>query len=239
MSKRKRPEPKSSSGGGINEDEKNILGLIRSKQGKGATTFEMRSATKIQPTLVTRALASLKKSKLIKEVPNMNNKGIKHFLAVEFEPCKELTGGDWYIDGALDVSKIEGLKEICVRILEMLKRKEKVATFDAVYAYFDKDSGSGGDGEKLSREQIKEILKNLVLDNVVMEVKSNGLSDFSATRIGEICYKLTGKKGGGAEARDGAFALVPCGACPHIGLCTPDGVISPSTCVYFQKWLDF
>ncbi|KAF8049595.1 hypothetical protein N665_2173s0010, partial [Sinapis alba] len=101
MSKRKRPEPKSSSGG-INEDEKNILGLIRSKKGMGATTFEMRSGTKIQPPLITRAITSLKKSNLIKEVPNMNNKGIKHFLAVEFEPCKELTGGDWYIDGALD-----------------------------------------------------------------------------------------------------------------------------------------
>ncbi|KAF8087563.1 hypothetical protein N665_0578s0016 [Sinapis alba] len=199
----------------------------------------MRSGTKIQPPLITRAITSLKKSNLIKEVPNMNNKGIKHFLAVEFEPCKELTGGDWYIDGALDVSKIEGLKEICVKILEMLKRKNKVATFDVIYSYFDKEGSS--DADKLTREQIKEILKNLVLDNVVMEVKSNGLSsDFSAaTRIGEICYKLTGKKSGGGEARDGAFALVPCGACPHIGLCTPDGVISPTTCAYFQKWLDF
>ncbi|KAJ4871465.1 DNA binding [Raphanus sativus] len=234
MSKRKRPEPKSSSSsGGINEDEKNILGFIRSKQGKGATTYEMRTATKIQPTLVTRALTSLKKSKLIKEVPNMNNKGIKHFLAVEFEPCKELTGGDWYTDGALDVSKIQGLKEICVRILEKLK--SKVVTLDVIHSYFDKAS----EADRLTREQTREILKNLVLDNVVMEVKSNGLTDFSATRIGEICYKLTGKKGGGGEARDGAFASVPCGACPHIGLCTPDGVISPSTCVYFQKWLDF
>ncbi|CAH8365127.1 unnamed protein product [Eruca vesicaria subsp. sativa] len=238
MSKRKRPEPKSSSSG-INEDEKNILGLIRSKQGKGATTSEMRSATSIQQSLITKAITSLKKSKLIKEVPNMNNKGIKHFLAVEFEPCKELTGGDWYIDGALDVSKIEGLKEICVKILERCERAKKVVTLDVVYKYFDKD---GGDGDQLSREQIREILKNLVLDNVVMEVKSNGLSGFSATRIGEICYKLTGKKGcggGGGEARDGAFALVPCGVCPHIGICTPDGLISPMTCVYFQKWLDF
>ncbi|KAL0890564.1 hypothetical protein Bca101_014547 [Brassica carinata] len=236
MSKRKRPEPKSSASG-INEDEKNILGLIRSKQGMGATTFEMRSGTKLQPSLVTRALASLKKSSLIKEVPNMNNKGIKHFLAVEFEPCKELTGGDWYIDGALDVSKIEGLKEICVKIIERSERLKKVVTFDVIYAYFDKE---GNDADKLTREQIKEILKNLVLDNVVMEVKSSVLGGFSSTRIGEVCYKLTGKKGGGGgEAREGAFALVPCGVCPHIGLCTPDGVISPTTCVYFQKWLDF
>ena len=44
-------------------------------------------------------------------------------FTIEFQPCKELTGGDWYIDGALDVSKIEGLKEICVNILERLMNK--------------------------------------------------------------------------------------------------------------------
>ena len=42
------------------------------------------------------------------------------------------------------------------------------------------------------------------------------------------------KKAGGGEARDGAFASVPCGACPHIGLCTPD-VISPATYVLISR----
>ncbi|ESQ31918.1 hypothetical protein EUTSA_v10005351mg [Eutrema salsugineum] len=234
MSKRKRPEPKSSSSmGGINEDEKKLLTLIRSKEGMGATTFEMKVGTSIQPTLITRAIASLKRNHLIKEVPNMNNKGIKHFLGVEFEPCKELTGGDWYIDGALDVDKIEGLKEICVKILE--RHKNRVVTLDVICSYFEKVM----DKDKLTKEQTKEILKNLVLDNVIMEVKSSGLSEFSSTRIGEVCYKLTGKKSGGGEARAGAFASVPCGVCPHVALCSPGGVISPTTCVYFQKWLDF
>lgn len=232
MSKRKRPESKSSVGR-LNEDEKKLLGLIRSKQGMGATTAEMRAETNILPTLITRLITSLKKNNLIKEVPNMNNKGFKHFLAMEFEPCKELTGGDWYDNGTLDVAKIENLKSICVGILE--RQKHRVVTFEILCRYFEK----ANDKDKLTREQIKEILKNLVLDNVIMEVKSNGLSEFSSTRIGEVCYKLTGKKSGNGEARAGAFASVPCGACPHIGLCSPDGAISPTTCSYFQKWLDF
>lgn len=230
MSKRKRPDPKSL-GGDLNEPhEKKLLDLIRGKQGTGATKAEMKGYKAIPVTMFDRILASLKKKNLIKEVPNMNNKGVKHFLAMEFEPGKELTGGDWYIDGTLDVSKIEDLKAKCVMILE--RHRHRVVTLEVMCGYFVKE-------EKLSVNQTKEILKNLVLDNVIMEVKSNGVNEFASTRIGEVCYKLTGKKSGNGEARAGAFASMPCGACPHIGLCSPDGVISPTTCVYFQKWLDF
>ncbi|CAG7860240.1 hypothetical protein BRARA_I00604 [Brassica rapa] len=226
MSTQRRPAAPRSSSTGMTEDTKKILGFIRSKQGMGATKYEITAGTSIQQALVTKATISLKKSKLIKEV---SNKGGKHFLAVEFEPCKELQGGHWYVDGALDVSMIEGLKEVCVKRIEQLKNE--VVTLDVIYLCFKKDT--------LTREQIKEILDNLVLDNVIMEVKSNGSSEHSALRIGEVCYKLIGKKSRGGEARDGAFASIPCGACPHIRLCTPHGAISPTTCVYYQKWLDF
>ncbi|CAN8264973.1 unnamed protein product [Cochlearia groenlandica] len=227
MSKRKRPEPKSLASD-VNEEEK-LLCLIRSKQGMGATTSDMFVETRIQPSLITRSISCLKKKKLIKEVQNMNNRGIKHYLAMEFEPCKELTGGDWYLDGSLDIDKIEGLKEVCVKILE--RHKHKVVTFGVICSYFEKVV----DKDMLTKAQTKEILNNLVLDNVIMEVKSNGLGEFSATRIGEVCYKLTCKKAGNGEE----FASIPCTACPSIGLCSADGVISPSTCVYFKKWLDF
>ncbi|CAH2051755.1 unnamed protein product, partial [Thlaspi arvense] len=248
---RKRRGPKSSVGG-VNDNEKKLLDHIRSKQGMGATRNEMKAGTNIQQTQrVTLAINSLKKKNLIKEVPS---KRIKHVMVVESEPCKELTGGDWYINGTLDVTKIKNLKEICVEILET--HKHKVVTLDVICLYFERAS----DTYKLTRDQTKvkkqelleirrpatvaastmihlgssdpscstsvvgfhcpddniciivlfihkEILKNLVLDNVIMEVKSNGLSEYSATRIEQVCYKLTGS----VEARAGAFASVPSG----------------------------
>ncbi|CAN8277340.1 unnamed protein product [Cochlearia groenlandica] len=229
MSKRKRPETKSLTNG-LNVEEKKVYDIILNKKGMGATTFELKIETSLLPTIITRTLTSLKKLGRIKEVQNMNNKGIKHFVAIEFEPSKELTGGDWYKDGTLDLSKIEDLKLKCLAILE--KNKKRVVTLDVMCRYFV-------DQESLSKDQTKEILKNLVLDNVIMEVKSNGLNEFSATRIGEICYRLTGKKSGNGEARAGGLASIPCGACPHIGLCSPGGVISPTNCSYFKKWLEF
>ncbi|CAH8363402.1 unnamed protein product [Eruca vesicaria subsp. sativa] len=92
---------------------------------------------------------------------------------LEFEPCKELQGGDWYVDGALDVSKTEDLKKVFVKILEKLK--DKVVTLDVICPCFE---------------------------------RSNGVSEHSALRTGEVCYKLIGKKSGGGEVRGGVFASI-------------------------------
>ncbi len=36
-----------------------------------------------------------------------------------------------------------------------------------------------------------------------------------------------------------SFTSVPCGMCPVIAQCRDDGVISPATCEYYQKWLQW
>ena len=36
-----------------------------------------------------------------------------------------------------------------------------------------------------------------------------------------------------------ALTATPCGVCPVVDDCTPGGVISPATCVYLDKWLEF
>jgi DNA-directed RNA polymerase III subunit RPC6 len=36
-----------------------------------------------------------------------------------------------------------------------------------------------------------------------------------------------------------AFTSIPCGVCPVIDQCQEGGQISPQTCVYYQKWLEF
>lgn len=35
------------------------------------------------------------------------------------------------------------------------------------------------------------------------------------------------------------FTSIPCGVCPVIDQCSEGGQISPQTCVYYQKWLEF
>jgi DNA-directed RNA polymerase III subunit RPC6 len=36
-----------------------------------------------------------------------------------------------------------------------------------------------------------------------------------------------------------ALTSIPCGVCPVIEHCHDDGVVSPATCEYYNKWLQF
>ena len=36
-----------------------------------------------------------------------------------------------------------------------------------------------------------------------------------------------------------AFTSIPCGMCPVFNECKEGGAVSPQTCVYFEKWLEF
>ena len=79
----------------------------------------------------------------------------------------------------------------------------------------------------------------LVFDNEILEVKSTGMGEFNSFPIGKVCYRCASKAGLKVEPKIGAMASIPCGVCPQISLCTLDGIISPTTCVYYTKWSDF
>ncbi|KAI5356319.1 hypothetical protein L3X38_009214 [Prunus dulcis] len=112
----------------------------------------------------------------------------------------------------------------------------KVATLEGIS---DEVKKSGIFKTSFTRPQIEEILRVLVLDKRVTEVKSTGMGEFASFPVGKVCYKSISKGGTKREPKVGAMASIPCGVCPRISQCTPDGIISPRTCVYFTKWLDF
>ncbi|KAL5843706.1 hypothetical protein ACOSQ4_009664 [Xanthoceras sorbifolium] len=123
------------------------------------------------------------------------------------------------------------VREQCVRHIVRLK----IATLEGIS---DALKRSGVFREDLTKQQIEEILRALVLDADIVELKSNGLGVFANVPVGKVCYKSKG--GSVGEPRIEAFASILCGVCPHIGLCTPDGIISPKTCYTYNQgrpWL--
>ncbi|KAK7267331.1 hypothetical protein RIF29_20000 [Crotalaria pallida] len=36
----------------------------------------------------------------------------------------------------------------------------------------------------------------------------------------------------------GAMASIPCGVCPRIRVCTPNGIVNPTNCLHYQNWYD-
>ncbi|KAF5740921.1 putative DNA-directed RNA polymerase III subunit F [Tripterygium wilfordii] len=229
--KRKRPDS-SSPANALTEHELIVLKVIETKEDMGIWLRDLKREAHIPDNAVTKALKSLQAKNLIKEVKTVQNRGRKHYMASQFEPSKEITGGDWYAGGSLDVHFIKCLKELCIKFIGQMK----LATMEGVT---NRIRDTGAFEVELTNQQIEDILRALVLDNEIMEVRSNGLGDFANIPVGKVCYKLTSKRRAAVEPKIGAFASIPCGVCTQISLCTPGGVISPETCVYYKEWLDF
>ncbi|KAL8475128.1 hypothetical protein ACS0TY_031523 [Phlomoides rotata] len=199
-------------------DELMILNLIKSKNNLGIWSRHIKYESKLPDLTVNKSLKSLLAKNLIKEVKNIQNKSGKHYMGVEFEPSKEISGGDFYTDGKLDVEFIKMLKRFCLRQI----KSRKVATVEGILTDLKKHNVVTFD---ISSQQVSEILESMVLENEIMEVKSTGLGDYHSIPIGKICYRA-----GFGIPKGGRFASMPCGVCPVIGLCSPDGLISPNCC---------
>ncbi|KAK6158531.1 hypothetical protein DH2020_005845 [Rehmannia glutinosa] len=224
--KRKRPEKYPS---GPVDAERTILDLIKSKKHLGICVREIKQGTKLADDDIKKSLKSLSTKCLIKEVVNIHNKRNKHYMAVEFEPSNEISGGDWYVDGELNKEFIDELQKLCLRYMRM----KKVVTLERVHDLLKKVVTFD-----ISSQQVGEILNLIVLNNFIIEVKSTGLGDYHSIPVGTICYRVASGAGVLTGPRTGAFASIPCGACPRISMCTPDGVIAPSNCVHYEKWLN-
>lgn len=230
LTKRKKPESKPTDG--LIESDRTVLNIIKSKKEMAIWSRDLKKeATNLSDQIINKSLKNLLTLSLIKEVAHVQLKGRKHYIAAEFEPSKEITGGSWYVDGNLDIAFIDQLKDLCVKIISKLK----VATADGVYDFFKTNRLTNAD---CTSQQINEILRSMVLDNLVIEVKSTGLGEYHSIPVGEICYRCP-PGDFGQRVKTGAMVSIPCGVCPRIRECTPDGLISPSTCEYFAKWLDF
>lgn len=228
--KRKRSNKDSPTQGLVDADNI-VLNVVKSKKNLGIWVAEVKKEANLAPTVVDKSLSSLVKKKLIKQVVNIQNKGRKHYMAVEFEPSEELTGGAWYSGGNLDKEFITVLRDTCLKVIEMMK----VATAEGIHDFLKKRKVV-----ECTSQQVAEILNSMVLDNAVIEVKSTGLGEYHSIPVGSVCYRTASCVALGTGPKTiGSMASIPCGACPRISLCSPNGIISPQTCVYYTKWLSF
>ncbi|KMT09970.1 hypothetical protein BVRB_5g121860 [Beta vulgaris subsp. vulgaris] len=210
----------------LTSDERNIHDLIKSKGDMGIWKGDIRKELNIaNAKIVDNCVKSLQGKQLIKEVPNVQAKAKKRLMAIEFEPSTELTGGVWYQDGLLNEDLIKGLKKFCLYRLS----KRKIATADGI-----RHEIKSHKGVEMSVEQVKEILDNLVLEKEISRLKGNGIGELASFPINADCYKFKPQ-----NTKVGAFAVIPCGVCPRINHCAPDGIISPISCTYYSKWLEF
>ncbi|XP_078446456.1 DNA binding / DNA-directed RNA polymerase [Wolffia australiana] len=214
----------------LSETERKAFDAIWRKGDMGMWTADLKAELGLAGNMPAKIINALKGKGLIKDVVNYRNRGRKMVMAAEFEPNKEISGGSWYVDGDLDVEFIAVLRPLCRRAVE--RAPGGVATLEAIAGAIRDSRAFKVD---CSLQQIGDIMGALVLDGEVLELTSTGRGDFAGVPPGKRCYRCP--RAGGAAATMGALASIPCGVCPRIAECTPDGVISPKTCVYYDKWL--
>lgn len=204
--------------------ERLVYKLIFEAGNKGMWMLDIRKKLLMAPNVATKVVRTLVASGLLKEVSDVRHRSRKIFMATDFQPSAEITGGTWYHDGRLDTDAVTTARRCCQAQVQRLG----AATAQMIHQGILKEDPRAG----YTIDKVRDIIKTMVLDKVLEEVKSTGAGDFSAVRAGTMCYRLvTGAPQGGM------MEGIPCGVCPRIHECSPEGIISPSTCVYYKKWL--
>ncbi|XP_076925272.1 uncharacterized protein LOC143588040 [Bidens hawaiensis] len=232
LQKRKRPESKPANG--LSEPDQVVLDAIKSKGENAITKNSIHLETKLSKHIITKCIKKLKDLSMINEVKHVQVKE-PHYIAADIKPSDTVSGGVWYDDeGHLDTSYIDQLKDAFLKILQ---RELTVTTAEGLYEFIKKIGLIIN--TKCTSQQVSELLGLMVLENLIIEVKSSGLGEYYSIPVGTVCYRCPDGNLNQDRSKTGALASVPCGLCPRIRECTPGGLISPATCVYYTKWLEF
>ncbi|ERN07478.1 hypothetical protein AMTR_s00019p00255850 [Amborella trichopoda] len=218
-----RPGPRSNM---LAHDDKKVYEMIEKSGNKGIWSAEMKKY--IPENILNKSLKLLLSKNLIKLVANVHNPRRKVYMLANLQPSEEISGGTWYSGKEFDTELIDVLKQHTLRFITKMK-----------VVILDKIADSIKTSEILKVEvriqEVKQVVDSLILDREIEAVLSNGSAEFLSIPKGKVCYRC--RKMGHLEPA--SFVSVPCGVCPVINECTPDGVISPKTCEYYQRWLDF
>ncbi|CAN6207327.1 unnamed protein product [Urochloa humidicola] len=189
----------------------------------------LRDATGLGADAGRNQARSLVRLGVVKEVQDVrrNRRRNKLYMAAEFTPSDEVSGGAWYHEGRVDKHAVAAARRRC---LAQVRRHGGVASAEMIHAGVGRDEPAGAAGFDMGG--VEDILRTMVLDRSLEEVTSTGEGEFAAVGRGTMCYREPGKM-----QPEGMMEGIPCGVCPMIDDCSPEGVISPGTCVYYQKWL--
>ncbi|EIE24611.1 RNA polymerase Rpc34 [Coccomyxa subellipsoidea C-169] len=203
---------------GLSAEDLLVYQHIAQAGDTGIWTKDLKNRTNLQQPQITKILKNLDQRSLVKSVKSVINPSRKVYILFELEPARELTGGAWYTGQDFDAEFIQVLQQACHKYIE----NEGVATLEEV-ADFVRTKG-------FSRVELRDadvlcILRTLEFD---------GLVESSLSDDGEV-YRPARH----VVPKTSPFTSMPCGVCPVINECSDGGVISPSTCTYYQTWLDF
>lgn len=204
---------------GLGSEEMLVYQIIQQSANAGIWTKDLKYKSNLQQPQVAKVLKALESRKLVKSIKSVTSGNKKLYMLYELEPSREVTGGAWYTEHEFDSEFIEALREACFRYID----RQGDATLTDIASFI---ASKGFSKVDLREEDVLSIVNTLVYDGRVDAIEdSEDIDHFRPAML--------------SIPKQSAFTSVPCGVCPVFSQCTIDGPISPATCVYFNRWLEF
>ncbi len=202
-----------------------VYQVIYQSGNTGIWTRDMKQRTNLAQGKITKILKVLEERGLVKSVKSVQNASRKVYMLSSLEPAKEITGGPWYgADQQPDKEFIDTIRQVVAAYVD-----KHPGGYASVEEVAEKIASSGVSNQILQVEDVENILKTLVYDNV--------LDQFSIADHSGNASRVYGKSK--LNVPDGIpFTDIPCGVCPVFNECHEGGQVAPEKCDYYKKWLE-
>ena len=163
-------------------------------------------------------------------------------MLYEMKPDPTITGGTWYSDHEFEAEFVRVLNEQCARLLDE-RLKESMEKYP-------NDPFLQRTSSLMSTVELVTLINDLKVATVSLTIQDIESILYTLICDGKI-EKTTVATTTDNESRQNFYRSIkpmldsspvvrnPCGICPVFKDCHDDGLITPETCIYLNKWLDF
>ena len=188
-------------------------------KNQGIQSNDIKESLDVKGPQLNKILGKLEKRNLIKSRKSINVKNKKIWFHANAEPSEEITGGIWYTNNEFNKELINALYSATLDYIQAQGTANKNQLIVALKSLniVNKD---------LTEANVQTIINLLIFDDKIQEISNKH-------NPGNPIYKLSNWE---QCVKEPEFVNVPCGTCPLINQCKPQGIISPINCLYFDEW---
>ena len=203
----------------LSGEEIKVYQLIMEAKNQGIQSNDIKESLDVKGPQLNKILGKLEKRNLIKSRKSINVKNKKIWFHANAEPSEEITGGIWYTNNEFNKELINALYSATLDYIQAQGTANKNQLIVALKSLniVNKD---------LTEANVQTIINLLIFDDKIQEISNKH-------NPGNPIYKLSNWE---QCVKEPEFVNVPCGTCPLINQCKPQGIISPINCVYFDEW---
>jgi DNA-directed RNA polymerase III subunit RPC6 len=200
-----------------------VYRMVEEKGGNGIWRKEIKTRAHLPDTELKKVIDGLISRQLIRELKSAATKNKKTYILFDISPGGDHVGHIW----AADKNEFDSVMvhHISVAIYNAVKAASLLRMGQLEKMFVDNPEILKN-GKCLNQKHVLQVLDTLKYDGLV-----ELLEDHTA---GEQMIKLARQ-----PHAHNHLTEVPCGKCPVYDACGDVGDITPVTCPYFQRWLDF